>query len=49
MLWTIIVLLVILWSLGAMFKIAGALVHILLVTAVVLFLVRLISGRRTSA
>jgi len=48
MLWTLIVLLLILWVLGLAFKVAAGAIHILLVVAVVLFLVNLISGRRTS-
>jgi Family of unknown function (DUF5670) len=45
MLWTLVVILFILWALGFTFKIAGGLIHILLVIALVLFLVQLISGR----
>ncbi len=48
MLWTIIVLLLIFWALGLAFKVAAGAIHILLVIAVVLFLVNVISGRRTS-
>ena len=48
MLWTLIVLLLILWVLGLAFKVAAGAIHILLVVAVVLFLVNVISGRRTS-
>jgi uncharacterized membrane protein YtjA (UPF0391 family) len=47
MLWTICVLLLILWALG-MFTAytAGGLIHILLVVALVIFVVRLFQGRR---
>ena len=48
MLWTLIVLLLLFWVLGFAFHVAGGLIHILLVIAVVLFLVNLISGRRTA-
>jgi uncharacterized membrane protein YtjA (UPF0391 family) len=48
MLWTLIVLLLIFWALGLAFKVAAGLIHVLLVIAVVLILVNLISGRRTS-
>jgi uncharacterized membrane protein YtjA (UPF0391 family) len=48
MLWTLVVLLLILWVLGLAFKVAAGAIHLLLVVAVVLFLVNLISGRRTS-
>ena len=47
MLWTIIVILLILWLLGFSFHVAGSLIHLLLVVAVVIFLINLISGRRT--
>jgi uncharacterized membrane protein YtjA (UPF0391 family) len=48
MLWTIIILLLVLWALG--FGFAGAavgnLIHILLVVALILFVVQLLTGRR---
>ena len=47
MLWTLIVLLLLFWVLGFAFDVAGGIVHILLVIAGILFLVNLISGRRT--
>jgi hypothetical protein len=47
MLWTLIVLLLLFWLLGFAFDIAGGIIHVLLVIAVVLFLVNLITGRRT--
>lgn len=43
MLWTIIVVLFVLWLLGFSFKIGGGLVHILLVIAAVVLIVRFIS------
>jgi hypothetical protein len=48
MLWTVIVVLLVLWALGLAFKVAAGAIHILLVVAIVLFLVNVISGRRTS-
>jgi Family of unknown function (DUF5670) len=48
MLWTLIVLLLVFWALGLAFKVAAGAIHILLVIAVVLFIVNIISGRRTS-
>jgi len=49
MLWTIIILLLVLWALG--FGFAGAavgnLIHILLVIAIVMFVIQLVTGRRT--
>jgi hypothetical protein len=46
MLWTIVVILLILWLLGFSFHIAGSLVHVLLVIALIVLIIRLISGRR---
>ncbi len=46
MLWTIIFILLILWALGFAFANVGALIHILLVVAVVVLIVQLITGRR---
>ncbi len=48
MLWTILVILLILWLLGFSFHIGGALIHLLLVVAVVVLVFNLISGRRTA-
>jgi uncharacterized membrane protein YtjA (UPF0391 family) len=50
MLYTIAVILLIAWMLGLMGTYAiGGFVHVLLVVAIVLFLVGLLSGRRTLA
>jgi Family of unknown function (DUF5670) len=46
MLWTLVVILLVLWVLGLSLKIAGGLIHILLVIALVVFLIQLLSGRR---
>jgi hypothetical protein len=46
MLWTIFVILLILWLLGFSFHIAGSLIHVLLVIAVIVLIFNLISGRR---
>lgn len=47
MLWTIAVILVVLWLLGfGVFHVAGGLIHIILVIAVIVIVVQLISGRR---
>jgi hypothetical protein len=48
MLWTIFVVLLLLWLLGFSFHIAGGLIHLLLVIAVVVLIINLISGRRTA-
>lgn len=47
MLWTILVVLLILWLLGFSFHVGGSLIHILLVIAVVVLVINLISGRRS--
>jgi hypothetical protein len=47
MLWAIFVILLVLWLLGFSFHIAGSLIHLLLVIAVVVLVINLISGRRT--
>jgi hypothetical protein len=47
MLWTIFVILLILWLLGFSFHVAGSLVHLLLVIALILLIINLVSGRRT--
>ena len=47
MLWTICVILLVLWALGMVTSFtAGGLIHILLVVALVVMVVRLIQGRR---
>ena len=46
MLWTIFVVLLILWLLGFSLHIAGGLIHILLVVALVVLFINLFSGRR---
>jgi uncharacterized protein DUF5670 len=46
MLWTIVVLLLILWLLGFTMHVAGGLIHVLLVVALVVIVLRLLSGRR---
>jgi len=46
MLWTVFVIILILWLLGFSFHIAGGLIHILLVIALVVLIINLLSGRR---
>lgn len=47
MLWTIAVILIVLWALGLVSGYTmGAFIHVLLVVAIILILVRLIQGRR---
>lgn len=46
MLWTIAVILVILWALGAFaFQVAGGLIHLLLLIAVIVVIYQLVTGR----
>ena len=46
MLWTVFAILLILWLLGFSFHVAGGLIHLLLVIAVVVLVINLITGRR---
>lgn len=46
MLWTIFVILLILWLLGFSFHVAGGLIHLLLVIAVAVLIFNLVTGRR---
>ncbi len=48
MLWTIFVVLLVLWILGFSLHIAGSLIHLLLVVALVVLVINLFSGRRTA-
>jgi uncharacterized membrane protein len=48
MLWTVFVVLLILWLLGFSFHIAGSLIHLLLVIAVAILIVNLLTGRRSA-
>jgi hypothetical protein len=46
MLWTIFVVLLVLWLLGFSLHVAGGLIHLLLVVALVVLVINLLSGRR---
>ena len=46
MLWTIVVVLLILWLLGFTMHVAGGLIHVLLVIALVVIVLQVLSGRR---
>lgn len=48
MLWTVFVILLILWLLGFTFHVAGGMIHLLLLIAVAVLIINLISGRRTT-
>lgn len=48
MLWTLFVVLVVLWLLGFFaFHVAGGLIHILLLIALIVLIYNLVAGRRT--
>ncbi len=47
MLWTILVVLVVLWLLGFGLSIGGNLIHLLLLVALVVLVINLITGRRS--
>jgi hypothetical protein len=48
MLWTILVVLIVLWLLGFITNVAGGLIHLLLVVALIVLIAQLLSGRRTA-
>jgi hypothetical protein len=48
MLWTIFVVVLVLWLLGFTLHIAGGFIHLLLVLAVIILIFNLISGRRSA-
>ncbi len=47
-LWTIFVVLLILWLLGFSLHVAGGLIHLLLLVALVMLVIYLVSGRRVA-
>jgi len=47
MLWTILVVLFVLWLIGLIAHIGGGLIHLLLVVALIIFVINLLTGRRT--
>jgi hypothetical protein len=48
MLWGIFVIIVVLWLLGFSFHIAGGLIHLLLVIALIVLVFNLVAGRRSN-
>jgi hypothetical protein len=48
MLWTIFVVILILWLLGFSLHVAGGMIHLLLVVALVVLVINLVSGRRSA-
>jgi hypothetical protein len=47
MLWTILVILLVLWLLGFLAHIGGGMIHLLLVVAAIVLVINLVSGRRS--
>jgi hypothetical protein len=48
MLWTIFIVLLIMWILGFSLHIGGGLIHLLLVVGLVVLVINLLSGRRSA-
>lgn len=48
MIWTIVIVLLALWLLGFIGSVGGALIHLLLLAAAVVLVVKLVSGRRVA-
>jgi len=48
MLWTIFVVILILWLLGFSFHVGGSLIHLLLVVGLVVLVINLLGGRRSA-
>jgi hypothetical protein len=48
MLWTILVVLLILWLLGFSLHVGGSLIHLLLVVGLVALVINLLGGRRSA-
>ena len=46
MLWTILVILVVLWLIGFLAHLGGGLIHLLLVIALIVLIIQLVTGRR---
>ena len=46
MLWTIAIILLILWAIGLAFKVAGVLIHLLLVIALIVVLFQFFTRRK---
>jgi hypothetical protein len=49
MLWTILLILIVLWLLGIIGHIGGGLIHLLLIVAAIALVFNLVSGRRGMA
>ena len=47
MLWTLLLIVLVLWALGAVASVGGGLIHLLLLVAGIIFVAQLVTGRRT--
>lgn len=47
MLWTILVILLVLWLLGFLGHVGGGMIHLLLIVAAIVLVINLVSGRRS--
>jgi uncharacterized protein DUF5670 len=47
MLWTILVVLLVLWLLGFLGHVGGGMIHLLLIVAAIVLVINLVSGRRS--
>ena len=45
-LWIVLVVLLVLWLIGFLTKVAGGLIHILLVVALIILVINLVTGRK---
>ena len=48
MLWTLFVIVLVLWLLGFSFHIAGGMIHLLLIVALIILVFNLLAGRRSA-
>jgi Family of unknown function (DUF5670) len=48
MLWTIVLILVVLWALGLITAVGGAFIHVLLIIALVVLVAQLLTSRRAA-
>jgi hypothetical protein len=46
-LWTVLVIVVVLWLLGFVLNVAGGLIHVLLIVAAIILIYNLLTSRRT--
>ena len=46
MLWTILVIIIVLWLVGFLAHVGGGLIHLLLLVALIVLIIQLVTGRR---